>query len=60
MANDNDLLNDIEDAENEGNTQEAKLLMECWKWRYNNYDEAKAEKAKNAFEDKFGYWDNYY
>ncbi|MCD6436381.1 MAG: hypothetical protein J7L15_08375 [Clostridiales bacterium] len=63
MANDIDMWNDIEGLEKENSTLKqnwAKDLMACYNARYQEGDEKLAEKLKDKFEIKWGWWGNYY
>ena len=60
MANDIDMWDDIEEYEETGDIEIAEDLGECFYWRYTEYDEKKSEELKNKFQNKYGFWGNYY
>ena len=60
MANDINMWNDIDELEENGEREEAQDLMDCFYWRYNEGDIEEAEKLKEFFIKKYGYWGNYY
>ena len=65
MANDIDMLRDIEEYREEGEEEIAEELEICFSFRYGNDSGSeasmkKAERLKRAFQNKHGYWGNYY
>jgi hypothetical protein len=59
MANDVDMYNDIENYEDDGSTIVLDLC-DCYKSRYVEFNERLAEKNKNDFIKKWGFWNNWY
>jgi len=59
MANDIDMWNDLEELF-KTNKAEFKDLAKCFNARYIEGNKAEAEKLKAKFNDKYGYWGNYY
>lgn len=63
MANDNDMLKDIEDLLKENNTKKEKrqgfALNNIYFYRYVEYNEKKLKKAKDSYIKKYGRLDNY-
>ena len=55
MANDNDMLRDIEDAR-----QVHQDLEDCYNARYGECNLLLAEELKRMFKEKHKYWGNYY
>lgn len=60
MANDIDMHNDIIDLYRARKIKEGTLLDLCFLARYIDGDLEKAEKLKDSFIEKYGYWDNWY
>lgn len=63
MANDIDMWNDMEELErNKTNAldYESDLMHQCYVAKFIEGDTTYAEKLKEAFIKKFGYWGNYY
>lgn len=65
MANDMDMLREIDEYREEGNEQIADDLELCYSYRYGGFSGTqaslnKAERLKKAFRKKHGFWGNYY
>ena len=59
MANDINMWGDIEVLVGTGLKEQAKALLDCYHFRYIEYDEIKLKKYKQYYIEKYGYIDNY-
>lgn len=62
MANDIDMYKDIEEYSNEPLVEADMIqdLLDCYSARYQEGDLKEAEEFKQMFEDKWGFWGNWY
>ncbi len=61
MANDIDMYNDIDDyADNGAEKGMVQDLLDCYTARYQEGNIKEAEKFKDRFTIKWGFWDNWY
>ena len=59
MANDSDMLRDIEHLRLEGKKKQANALSVLYYNRYIDYNDVKLEKLKVEYENKYNALDNY-
>ena len=63
MANEDNMLQDIEDLEKEGEQEEANALHSLWNLRFNEGcedDDPALEKLVTEYKEKYGFLDNYF